>query len=63
MLFIFNGEALATFIPVTKSCICKDKSYDDYDCKSLGPLKLRLIRIIYHVYVNYDHPGEEATVE
>ena len=29
MLFAFNGETLATFISVTKSCVCKDKFNDE----------------------------------
>ena len=34
MLFTFNGETLDTFISVTKSCVCKDKFYDDWELRT-----------------------------
>ena len=43
MLFTFNGEALNTFIAVTKVAYVRTSSTT---IESLGPLKLRLIRII-----------------
>ena len=34
MLFTFNGETLDTFISVTKSCVFKDKFYDDLELRT-----------------------------
>ena len=49
MLFAFHGEALDTFISVTKVAYVRTSSTT---IENLGPLKLRLIRIgYYHIYL------------
>ena len=61
MLFASNGEALDTFISVTKVAYVRTSSTT---IESLGPLMLRLIRIgYYHVHVYYDHADECSSMK